>query len=143
MRSSLFSRLAYKPQASTYLPRYLQPGGEEILLAHLGKDISPIFARIHASDVLQKTIDSLGVVGLLSQKSVGVLEIVPAAEGEHEIEARRQGLPEPEYVINLGEFETMAKHVLGKDSRAWNFFSSYADDGASTSPGAQLGQPQL
>ncbi|ORY79747.1 FMN-dependent dehydrogenase-domain-containing protein [Leucosporidium creatinivorum] len=106
------------------------PGGEEVLLEHLGKDISPIFSRIHASDVLQKTIDSLGVVGLLSKKSADVLEVVPAVEGEEEIEARRSNLPDPEYVINLGEFEKMAKEVLGEDSRAWRFFSSFADDGA-------------
>lgn len=113
--------------------RDLQPGGEEVLLAHLGKDISPIFNRIHASDVLQKTIDSLNVVGLLSKQSAGVLEVVPAAEGEAEIQERRERLPEPEFVINLGEFEKLAKEVLGEDSRAWRFFSSFADDGASES----------
>lgn len=104
------------------------PGGPEAILEHLGKDVSAIFNLLHASDVLQKTIDSLVVVGLLSPDAK--LEVA-MAEGGDEVEERRQALPEPEYVINLGEFEALAKEVLGEDSRAWRFFSSFADDGAS------------
>lgn len=90
---------------------------------------SPIFNRLHASDVLQKTLPKLQVVGMLS--STAKLEVVKADEDGDEVDQRREELPDPSYVINLNEFEALAKTVLGEDSRAWKFFSSYADDGAS------------
>lgn len=77
-----------------------------------------------------KILPALTVVGLLDPAAK--IEVVSHSEDAEEIEKRRAELPEPEYVINLGEFEALAKRVLGEDSRAWRFFSSYADDGAST-----------
>lgn len=101
----------------------------DVIIDHLGKDISPLFNRLHASDVLQKILPNLTVAGQLDPAAK--VETVPADEEADEIEARRQELPGPENVINLRQFESLAKHVLGEDSRAWKFFSSFADDGAS------------
>lgn len=101
-----------------------------LVLNHLTRIYcSPIFNRLHASDVLQKTLPQLTVAGMLSPDAK--LEVVPADEQGERVDARREELPDPDYVINLGEFETLAKTVLGEDSRAWKFYSSYADDGVS------------
>ncbi|KAM0792589.1 hypothetical protein ACM66B_005250 [Microbotryomycetes sp. NB124-2] len=105
------------------------PGGMEQIVDNLGKDISPLFNRLHASDVLQKTLPNLTVAGKLAPNSQ--IDKVEADDNADQVEARRLELPDPDYVINLREFESMAKYVLGQDSRGWKFFSSYADDGAS------------
>lgn len=49
---------------------------------------------------------------------------------EHDEADRRANLPDPEMVFNLAEFERIAKECLGEDSRAWRYFSSFSDDGA-------------
>ncbi|KAK4058620.1 hypothetical protein OIO90_000064 [Microbotryomycetes sp. JL221] len=106
----------------------ISPGGMEMIIDNLGKDISPLFNRLHASDVLQKTLPILTIAGQLDPKTQ--LDRVEAEDNADEVERRRNSLPEPDYIINLREFEPLAKFVLGDDSRGWKFFSSYADDGA-------------
>lgn len=59
-----------------------------------------------------------------------VIDVVKTSDDEDEVDARRDALPPAELVLNLGEFETLAREVLGEDSRAWRYFSSFADDGA-------------
>lgn len=119
-----------------------------MIIEHLGKDIrrvwefliqrvsdkasppfySPIFNLLHAKGVLERTITELVVIGTIIPGSG--LEVVPTSVDADEVDARRKALRGPETVINLAEFEKLAKEVLG-DTRAWHFFSSFSDDGAS------------
>jgi len=86
---------------------------------------------MHASDVLGRVRDKITLVGVLAPGYS--LKVAGAGEEIGEIKRRRENLPPVESVLNLAQFERMAKGVLGADSRAWKFYSSYADDGASKS----------
>lgn len=127
-----------------------QPGGVELIMEHAGKDVtfallasldllvhklmlalynSALFNNLHQKGTLQKIRSQITPVGILDPTSV--LEAVGLDDGG--IEERRSELPPPEYVLNLGEFETFTKQILTEDSRQWRYFSSWADDGASES----------
>lgn len=57
------------------------------------------------------------------------IEVAEAPGASDEIEERRDALPPVETVLNLKTFEEFAKEVLGEESRAWRYFSSWSDDG--------------
>lgn len=84
---------------------------------------------MHPSDTLIKVLPLI--------KKVGSLAPIPDAPVPpvvmDPVEARRAALIPPEMVINCGEFEELAKEVLGEESPAWSAFYSWADDGACTS----------
>ncbi|KAL8279022.1 hypothetical protein RQP46_008691 [Phenoliferia psychrophenolica] len=110
----------------------MHPGGEEVVLPHLGKDISPIFHLLHAKNVLSRTLEdseSLTVVGHLAPGAI--LEVVESPSSSAAVEERRRNLPPVESIRNCAQFEQHAKEVLGADQREWHFFSSFADDGHS------------
>ncbi|KAM0749238.1 cytochrome B2 [Meredithblackwellia eburnea MCA 4105] len=105
----------------------IHPGGAEAISEHLGKDISPLFNMLHSSEVLPRIRSSLRTVGFLAPASN--LDVVGSGEDQDDVSVRREELPPVSSVVNLAGFERLAKHVLGEDSRAWNFYSSFADDG--------------
>ena len=81
------------------------------------------------SGTLQNSLDQDQCVGRLCETTP--VDIVHSGEAEDEIQARRDELPPVDSVVNVAQFESMAKHVLGEDSREWRYFSSYCDDGVS------------
>ena len=83
---------------------------------------------MHASDVLPRIQGQIRRVGRLAPGAV--LEVATVGEELEEANERRAALPLVEAVVNVAQFEALAKDVLGEDSRAFNFISSYADDGA-------------
>ncbi|KAM0748302.1 L-mandelate dehydrogenase, partial [Meredithblackwellia eburnea MCA 4105] len=103
------------------------PGGIEVIEEHLGKDISPLFNLLHAPGSLNRVVSELTYIGSLAPNAR--VEVVGLSD---EIDERRENLRSPDTVINLAQFEKLAKEVLGEDSRVWNFFSSFADDGFHT-----------
>lgn len=48
---------------------------------------------------------------------------------EEDLDARRAQLPPLSSIPNLAVFETLAEEILGKDSTAWRYISSWSDDG--------------
>ncbi|KAK4705053.1 L-lactate dehydrogenase (cytochrome), partial [Phenoliferia sp. Uapishka_3] len=121
----VISGLVY--DVTTFLENH--PGGAEAITPHAGKDVTALFNLLHANDTLKKVLSQIKVVGPLDPKSV--IEVVRASEDEDELEERRSALPPSELVINLAEFATLAKELLGEDSRPWRYFSSWSDDGTS------------
>lgn len=101
------------------------------LITSLVFPTSPLFNMMHASDVLGRVRDKIRIVGLLAPGYS--LKVAGLGEELDEVEARRAELPPVESVLNLAQFERMARDVLGAESRGWKFYSSYADDGASES----------
>lgn len=146
----------------------LQPAGAEVILTNSGKDItyypspsvwlqncaddgtfpsnSALFNSLHAKGTLQTVLPQLTKVGVLDPLSQ--IEVMSESEGEDDIQERRDALPPAETVQNLNEFEGLARELLGEESRAWRYFSSYSDDGvglcislALTSPCGILNAP--
>ncbi|KAM0786780.1 hypothetical protein ACM66B_002214 [Microbotryomycetes sp. NB124-2] len=103
------------------------PGGAQLILEHGGKDITHLFNTLHAAGTFEQARAQLRSVGVLDPSTV--VDEVGLDDGG--VSDRRSKLPPPEYVLNLHEMEQFALQVLGTDSRAWRYFSSYADDGAS------------
>ncbi|WVQ86193.1 hypothetical protein IAT38_008361 [Cryptococcus sp. DSM 104549] len=104
----------------------VHPGGPQVLKDNLGKDISSIFHLLHSPETLRSASPYLDKLGELS--ATPTIEV--ATSDEDEVQKRRRDLPDISYVANLATFERLAKDVLGENSRAWEFISSYAEDGA-------------
>jgi len=104
----------------------LQPGGSQYLTDNAGKDVSAIFAQIHPPGTLSKTMSALKAVGPIEASAK--LEEVGNTDLQDQVE-RRSELLDVSTVLNLDHFETLAKQVLGPNSRGWLYMSSYADDG--------------
>ncbi|KAK4703259.1 L-lactate dehydrogenase (cytochrome), partial [Phenoliferia sp. Uapishka_3] len=110
----------------------MHPGGEDVVIKHLGKNISPIFNLLHAKGVLARAVEdnpSIKVIGLMDPNSS--LEIVASPAASEELTERRNNLPPLDTIRNVAQFEHLAKEVLGDEAREWHYFSSFADDGNS------------
>jgi len=81
------------------------------------------------SDTLARIRNQIMIVGPLAPGHT--LKIAGAGEEVYEVHQRWAKLPPVERVLNLAQFERMAREVLGPDSRTWKLHSSYADDGSS------------
>lgn len=92
----------------------------------------PVFNLMHASDVLPRIQNQIRCVGRLAPGAI--LDVAGVGQEIEEADERRADLPPVEGVVNVSQFEVLARQVLGEDSRAYNFISSYADDGAGKSP---------
>ncbi|KAI5479365.1 L-aminoadipate-semialdehyde dehydrogenase [Pseudohyphozyma bogoriensis] len=104
------------------------PAGAEAILPHAGKDVSPLFNLLHAKGTLEKVLGQLTVIGKLHPLTT--IEVAKDGDDADEMDEKRANLPPTEFVFNLAEFERLAKDLLGEESRAWRYFSSFSDDGA-------------
>ncbi|KAK4057518.1 hypothetical protein OIO90_001587 [Microbotryomycetes sp. JL221] len=103
------------------------PGGAELILEHAGKDVTLLFNMLHATGTFDQVRAQIKSVGILDPKTV--VDEVGLEDGG--VTERRNKLPPPEFVLNLNEMEQFAQQILGPNSRAWRYFSSFADDGLS------------
>ncbi|KAK4052691.1 hypothetical protein OIV83_001978 [Microbotryomycetes sp. JL201] len=109
------------------------PGGAQLILEHAGKDVTNLFNMLHATGTFEQVRSQISSVGVLDPATV----VDEVGLDDSDVSERRSQLPPPEFVLNLREMEAFALQVLGKDSRAWRYFSSYADDGASYNSAAE------
>lgn len=100
----------------------VHPGGSEIILKYAGKDASFFFDSIHPAGVIEQMLPSEAYVGELE----GEMEEDPAIEEERKCEEMRSKRPPLMTILNLSEFEYVAKQVLPK--HAWAYYSGGSDD---------------
>ncbi|KAI0741103.1 glyoxylate dehydrogenase [Earliella scabrosa] len=101
------------------------PGGAKIILKYAGKDATEAYEPIHPPDAI--------TTNLPVEKHLGVIDASTVAKVIKEVtaeEKRRQALmearPPLDNVINLHDFENVAKMVL--PDKAWAYYSSASDD---------------
>lgn len=90
---------------------------------------SALFKGLHKRGTLEANLTDDDCIGVLADSEP--IEVAEAPGASDEVEERRESLPPVETVLNLKTFEELAKYVLGEESRAWRYFSSWADDGVS------------
>lgn len=105
----------------------MQPGGQELILEHAGKDVTRIFQNLHPRGTLEHALTPENRIGEVDP-AYPATEAVSGDE-EEERDERRAELPPLSSVVNIASFEAMAKEVLGEDSRSWLYISGYSDDG--------------
>ncbi|KAG6883348.1 hypothetical protein C0993_006663, partial [Termitomyces sp. T159_Od127] len=101
------------------------PGGSKIILKYAGKDATEAYEPIHPPDAITTNLPVEKHVGAIDPATVvNVVKIVT------EDDKRRQALldtrPPLEEILNLHDFEAVAKKVLSE--KAWAYYSSAADD---------------
>ncbi|RDX49317.1 glyoxylate dehydrogenase [Polyporus arcularius HHB13444] len=101
------------------------PGGSKIILKYAGKDATEAYEPIHPPDAI--------TTNLPPQKHLGVIDASTVAKVVKEVteeEKHRQALldarPPLDNIINLHDFENVAKIVLPE--KAWAYYSSASDD---------------
>ncbi|CDO93507.1 unnamed protein product [Kluyveromyces dobzhanskii CBS 2104] len=107
------------------------PGGPAIIKNNAGKDVTKIFAPIHAPDVIEKYIAPKNRLGPLEgtmpeDRICAALTPGETAEDVARKEQLRQLLPDVNNLTNLYDFEFLASQILTK--QAWSYYSSAADD---------------
>ncbi|TCD66743.1 Cytochrome b2, mitochondrial precursor [Steccherinum ochraceum] len=101
------------------------PGGSKIILKYAGKDATEAYEPIHPPDAI--------TTNLPTEKHLGVIDITTVAKVIKEVsedEKRRLALmdarPPLDNIINMHDFETVARTVLPE--KAWAYYSSASDD---------------
>ncbi|PWN28703.1 hypothetical protein BDZ90DRAFT_245485 [Jaminaea rosea] len=101
------------------------PGGAKVILNNAGKDVTSLYTPIHPSDAIAKNLTEEQHVGRLDPATV-----VQEAKEETDQERRRrialENLPPVGSMLNLDDFERMAKEILSE--QGWAYYSSAGDD---------------
>ena len=119
----------YVYDVTFFLPNH--PGGEDVIRANAGKDVSAVFGPLHAKGTLAKNIPEEYQLGPLSKPMPKKLVAPPYAPGESPLEIMekqrlRDNMPPLGNVLNLYDFERLASRILS--NQAWAYYSSGADD---------------
>ncbi|KAG0670902.1 Cytochrome b2, mitochondrial precursor [Maudiozyma exigua] len=119
----------YVYDVSFFIPNH--PGGEDVIRANAGKDVTAIFMPLHAKGTLEKNIPIENQLGPLSKPMPKKLVCPPYAPGEtpYEIMTKqklRDNMPPLGTILNLYDFERLASKIL--TNQAWAYYSSGADD---------------
>ncbi|SCV02670.1 LAMI_0H01772g1_1 [Lachancea mirantina] len=109
----------------------MHPGGQAIIKANAGKDVSAIFGPLHAPDVIEKYIAEEKRIGPLEGHMQPNHVCTPLTPGETADDVARKEelrgrLPDLDTLLNLYDFEYLASQILTK--QAWGYYSSAAED---------------
>ncbi|KAJ7284155.1 FMN-dependent dehydrogenase-domain-containing protein [Mycena rebaudengoi] len=101
------------------------PGGSKIILKYAGKDATQEYDPIHPPDAITTNLPPEKHLGPVKPDTVEkvVVEITDEEKARQERVANRPSLDE---ILNLHDFENIAKQVLPE--KAWAYYSSAADD---------------
>ena len=112
------------------------PGGSQIVVSVAGKDATAKFDPFHPGDIIERMgLKPIGTVDPATIRSEHV-----AGDGDHGNDSQlgeagdQSGVatgkewikPELEQMLNVYDFESVAKHTLSK--QGWSYYSSGADD---------------
>ncbi|CAB4257005.1 similar to Saccharomyces cerevisiae YML054C CYB2 Cytochrome b2 (L-lactate cytochrome-c oxidoreductase), component of the mitochondrial intermembrane space, required for lactate utilization [Maudiozyma barnettii] len=119
----------YVYDVTFFIPNH--PGGEDVIKANAGKDVTAMFMPLHAKGTLEKNIPEDKQLGPLSKPMPKKLVCPPYAPGEspYEIMTKqklRDNMPPLGNILNLYDFERLASKIL--TNQAWAYYSSGADD---------------
>ncbi|KAJ6583797.1 FMN-dependent dehydrogenase-domain-containing protein [Mycena sp. CBHHK59/15] len=101
------------------------PGGSKIILKYAGKDATQEYEPIHPPDAITTNLPPEKHLGPVERDTVEkvVIEVTDEEKVRQERIANRPSLNE---ILNLHDFENIAKQVLPE--KAWAYYSSAADD---------------
>lgn len=101
------------------------PGGSKIILKYAGKDATEAYEPIHPPDAITTNLPIDKHIG-----AVDTTTFVKAVKEVTEADKRRQALmdarPPLDEILNLHDFEAVAKKILPE--KAWAYYSSASDD---------------
>ncbi|KAL2918137.1 hypothetical protein HK105_202064 [Polyrhizophydium stewartii] len=101
------------------------PGGSKVILKQAGKDATAAFEQVHPRDIIEQHLPKSLHLGVLDAGSASAAAASAAAEAAAAAAAKPKP-PPLDSVLNVFDFEGIAKHVLTKE--AWAYYSSGGDD---------------
>lgn len=108
---------------SEFLP--MHPGGIPILLKYAGKDASFLFNKVHAANTIENMLPPEAYLGELNGE-LDASQIDPMEVEERKSEEMRAKRPPLMTVLNISDFEYVAKKIL--PGHAWAYYSGGSDD---------------
>ncbi|KAK7036435.1 hypothetical protein VNI00_011632 [Paramarasmius palmivorus] len=100
-------------------------GGSKIILKYAGKDATQEYDPIHPPDAITTNLPPEKHLGPVEPETVEKVEIQITDE-EKERLARAAGKPGLDEILNLHDFESIARQIMPE--KAWAYYSSAADD---------------
>ncbi|KZP10658.1 hypothetical protein FIBSPDRAFT_872351 [Athelia psychrophila] len=101
------------------------PGGSKIILKYAGKDATHEYEPIHPPDAITTNLPIEKHLGSVDLGTVEKVE-VQITDAEKARQERMALIPPLEEILNLHDFEAIAKMVMPE--KAWAYYSSAADD---------------
>ncbi|KIM31492.1 hypothetical protein M408DRAFT_21517 [Serendipita vermifera MAFF 305830] len=101
------------------------PGGPNIILKYAGKDATEEYDPIHPPDAITTHLPRDKHLGKVSPGTVAKVAKTVSPEEAARLE-RIKNKPPLDEILNLHDFETIAKEVMAP--KAWAYYSSAADD---------------
>ncbi|EEB92776.1 hypothetical protein MPER_08668, partial [Moniliophthora perniciosa FA553] len=105
------------------------PGGSKIILKYAGKDATYVtpqeYDPIHPPDAITTNLPPEKHLGPVEPDTVEKVEIQITDEEKARLE-RAEGKPGLDEVLNLHDFESIARQIMPE--KAWAYYSSAADD---------------
>jgi len=101
------------------------PGGSKIILKYAGKDATAEYDPIHPPDAIKSNLPPEKHLGRVDPGTVQKVE-VKITDEEKERQERFSARPPLSEILNLHDFEAIAKLVMPE--KAWAYYSSAADD---------------
>ncbi|PFH52160.1 hypothetical protein AMATHDRAFT_140761 [Amanita thiersii Skay4041] len=101
------------------------PGGSRIILKYAGKDATQEYDPIHPPDAITNNLPPEKHLGAVDLETVEKVEVV-VTDQEKARQERMAARPSLDEVLNLHDFEAIAKQVMPE--KAWAYYSSAADD---------------
>ncbi|KAF8552935.1 hypothetical protein OG21DRAFT_1317694 [Imleria badia] len=101
------------------------PGGSKIILKYAGKDATKEYEPIHPPDAITTNLKPEKHLGPVDLGTVEKVEEV-ISDAERARQARIAGRPLLSEILNLHDFEAVARMIMPE--RAWAYYSSAADD---------------
>ncbi|KAJ7270055.1 glyoxylate dehydrogenase [Mycena haematopus] len=100
------------------------PGGSKIILRYAGADATSAYEPVHPPDVISSNLPVEKHIGI-AEPSASLLER-PQTEEEKKRELLLASRPPLDEILNLHDFEAVARAILSP--KAWAYYSSGSDD---------------
>ncbi|PVF97502.1 hypothetical protein CPB86DRAFT_785806 [Serendipita vermifera] len=101
------------------------PGGSKIILKYAGKDATEEYEPIHPPDAITTHLAKEKHLGKVDPSTVTKV-VKEITKEETARQDRMKNRPPLDEILNLHDFETIAKEVMTQ--KAWAYYSSAADD---------------
>nr|GAT45009.1 predicted protein [Mycena chlorophos] len=101
------------------------PGGSKIILKYAGKDATAEYDPIHPPNAIKDNLPAEKHLGEVEPDTVQKV-VVEVTDEEKARQQRMANRPSLEEILNLHDFESIAKQVMPE--KAWAYYSSASDD---------------
>ncbi|UZJ53407.1 hypothetical protein CBS101457_002727 [Exobasidium rhododendri] len=102
------------------------PGGKNVILKNAGKDVTDLYVPIHPANAIAESLIPSQHLGQVDPRTIKKAQIGELSEREKKRIHARENLPPLGTILNLDDFEQVAKTILS--DQAWAYYSSAGDD---------------